>query len=545
MLNWLTHGCVDPLEALAAAVQQHAATFIAQAEDAAGADLPQFVKDEFDAFLECGILAHGFLRLRCGDCGHDKLVAFSCKRRGFCPSCGARRMAQTAAHLVDHVIPHVPVRQWVLSLPIPLRLLLAAQPKLVTPVLQVVHRVITRFLLGQAGLKSDEAGSGAVTLIQRFGSAANLNIHLHCLVLDGVYRRGIDGTPEFVEVPEPTDEALQSVLHKIITRTMKLLTCRGVLVEEQGSTYMADNDGDSDEARTLRPLQAAACTYRIAFGPRAGQKVLTVQGVMPRDADFKQTLCADSNGFSQTAGIAVWRSAGTRPLPGPCVRPHPARRGALRRRRSPGAGATVPLHHTPGAGQRTRTNQRRWPGRAEAEDTLARRHHPPGDVAAGVHAAVGGAGAQAAAAPDPLPRRAGTERQVARAGGAAGGAARGRGARAGCATRRLRGELCAPPPGAAELGKVAQARVRDRLGALPKLRRRAQDHCGHPGATCDREDPHAPGAAGAGTPSGASPWPGATSGLTLPNRDGSGDPMHGAAGVGCVRGFAGPMKAAW
>ena len=70
-------------------------------------------------------------------------------------------MSQTAAHLVDHVIPHVPVRQWVLSLPIPLRVLLAAQPQLVTPVLQVVHR-----------------------------SAANLNIHLHCLVLDGVYLRG-------------------------------------------------------------------------------------------------------------------------------------------------------------------------------------------------------------------------------------------------------------------------------------------------------------------------------------------------------------------
>jgi len=75
---------------------------------------------------------------------------------------------------VDHVIPRVPVRQWVLSLPIPLRLLLAAQPKLVTPVLQVVHRVITRHLLDQAGLKPEQANSGAVTLIQRFGSAANL-----------------------------------------------------------------------------------------------------------------------------------------------------------------------------------------------------------------------------------------------------------------------------------------------------------------------------------------------------------------------------------
>jgi Transposase zinc-binding domain len=65
-------------------VQQHAATFFAEVEAAAGADLPQFVKDEFDAFLECGILAHGLLRLRCGDCGHDKRVAFSrrARRRG-------------------------------------------------------------------------------------------------------------------------------------------------------------------------------------------------------------------------------------------------------------------------------------------------------------------------------------------------------------------------------------------------------------------------------------------------------------------------------
>ena len=54
------------------------------------------------------------------------------------------------------------------------------------------------------------------------------------------------------------------MLHKIITRTMKLLTRRGVLVEEEGSTYMADNDGDSDEARVLRPLQAAAMLPYLA-----------------------------------------------------------------------------------------------------------------------------------------------------------------------------------------------------------------------------------------------------------------------------------------
>ena len=264
-------------------VQQHAATFFAQTEAAAGADLPQFVKDEFDAFLECGILAQGFLRLHCGDCGHDKLVAFSCKRRGFCPSCGARRMAQTAAHLVDHVIPHVPVRQWVLiwvmRLPIPLRLLLAAQPKLVTPVLQVVHRVITRHLLGQAGLKPEEADSGAVTLIQRFGSPCRPRLAsgqaprqaqtVHWTVCvrarppttTSIYiawcwtactgsapmgRRNSSKPPR-----QPTKRCKRCCTRSSPARR-KLLTRRGVLVEEEGSTYMADNDGDSDEARVLR-----------------------------------------------------------------------------------------------------------------------------------------------------------------------------------------------------------------------------------------------------------------------------------------------------
>ena len=58
-------------------VQQHAARFIAHTEASTVAALPRFIKDEFDAFLECGILAHGFLRLRCGECGHDTLLAFS------------------------------------------------------------------------------------------------------------------------------------------------------------------------------------------------------------------------------------------------------------------------------------------------------------------------------------------------------------------------------------------------------------------------------------------------------------------------------------
>jgi len=170
------------------------------------------------------------------------------------------------------------VRVCQLRLPIPLRVLLAAQPELVTPVLQVVQRVVKRYLLAPAGLVADEGQGGAVTLIQRFGSAANLNIHLHCLVLDGVYRCGADGVPSFIEADAPTDEEPHALLRTVIARRMKMLTRWGVLVEDMGQTWLAEPDSDGKEARTLRPLQAAAITCRIAFGPRAGQEVLTLRG---------------------------------------------------------------------------------------------------------------------------------------------------------------------------------------------------------------------------------------------------------------------------
>ena len=167
-------------------VQEELETFLVQVYAHTESRVPEFVKDEFEAYLECGILSHEFLRLRCGECAYEKLVAFSCKRRQFWPSCGARRMAEPAAYRVDRVTPQVPARQWVLTFPIPLRILLAAYPELLIPLLRILRRVIASFLLSQAGLKRTAADAGAITLIQRFDSAANLNIHLHCLALDGV-----------------------------------------------------------------------------------------------------------------------------------------------------------------------------------------------------------------------------------------------------------------------------------------------------------------------------------------------------------------------
>ncbi|MFO0272680.1 MAG: transposase [Betaproteobacteria bacterium] len=107
--------------------------------------------------------------------------------------------------------------------------------------------------------------------MQRFGSVANLNIHLHCLVLGGVYQCGDDGEPVFIEVDAPTDDELHALLQSVIERLMKLLTRRGVLVEDMGQSWLAEPQAEGEVARTLRPLLAAAVTYRIAFGPRAGQ----------------------------------------------------------------------------------------------------------------------------------------------------------------------------------------------------------------------------------------------------------------------------------
>ena len=92
--------------------------------------LPGYIQQEFEAYLKCGRLEHGFLRVRCECCHHEKLVAFSCKRRGFCPSSGARRMVDSAVLLTDEVLPKVPLRQWVLSVPFQLRFLFASYPEL-------------------------------------------------------------------------------------------------------------------------------------------------------------------------------------------------------------------------------------------------------------------------------------------------------------------------------------------------------------------------------------------------------------------------------
>ena len=109
-----THACDA-----AVLVRRHLAEFIERCDERAG-PLPAFVKAELAGFAGCGDFELGFVRTCCRSCGDELRVPFSCKSRGCCPSCMGRRMAEGAELLVDHVLPAVGYRQWVLSFPGPM-----------------------------------------------------------------------------------------------------------------------------------------------------------------------------------------------------------------------------------------------------------------------------------------------------------------------------------------------------------------------------------------------------------------------------------------
>ena len=263
-----------------------------------GKSLPYHVEKEFDEFLKCGRLEHGFLRVVCDDCKHEKLVAFSCKKRGFCPSCGARRMAESAKLLVDDVLQGYPVRQWVLSLPIPLRLLLVRYPKELSKIIQIIHRAIATDIIHRAGYLKKQAKTGTVTYIQRFGSALNLNIHFHMLFLEGVVKIE-QGQTKFKRVKAPSHSDMERLINTISHRIAQYLEKVGLIHRDIDNTFLNLPIDDED---SLLQLQASSVSYRIAVGKDAGKKVFSLQTLPANDHDNYGQL-AKISGFSLHAGV--------------------------------------------------------------------------------------------------------------------------------------------------------------------------------------------------------------------------------------------------
>jgi hypothetical protein len=282
-------------------VDNHYPTFVTLMAEQ-GKPLPHYVQDEFEAYLKCGRLEHGFLRVRCDSCHAEHLVAFSCKRRGFCPSCGARRMAEGAALLVADVLPEQPMRQWVLSFPFQLRFLFASNPAVMGQVLRIVYRVIATQLIKKAGFTHKTAKTGAVTLIQRFGSALNLNVHFHMLFLDGVYTTLSDGSVRFEYTKAPTSAELISLTHTIAHRVGRFLERQGLLERDAENSYLS---GDGFDDGPMSQLLGCSISYRIAVGPQAGQKVFTLQTLPPADDESDGGSVGKISGFSLHAGVSA------------------------------------------------------------------------------------------------------------------------------------------------------------------------------------------------------------------------------------------------
>ena len=173
-------------------VREHFATLreVSIDPDQPDSGLPAFVVKEFEAFVGCGDLSQGFIRLHCDCCGCDRLLGFSCKCRPPRPSCSARRMHQTATFLAAHVIPDVPLRQWVLAPPFAMVGLLGARHDVLSHMSRIFNTVVLRWYRAQArNAGAGDGRGGAVTFIQRFSSSLLLYPHLHVVVLDGVYTR--------------------------------------------------------------------------------------------------------------------------------------------------------------------------------------------------------------------------------------------------------------------------------------------------------------------------------------------------------------------
>jgi hypothetical protein len=285
-------------------VAENIESFLARQQER-GRVVPRFVERELRGFLDCGVLARGFVRVHCDVCRMDRVVAYSCKHRGFCPSCGGRRMAETAAHLVDHVFPEVPVRQWVLSVPFHLRYRLAYDSSLVGAVAQIFVRAIFSSILRRAGIPSSnrKARCGAVGFIQRFSDALNLDPHFHVMAMDGIYIENGENELTFVRVGPPSDAEVARVADRVHRRVLRLLEQRGL-----------SRQADPEEADTLRreepllaELYSASITGRVATGPRAGRRIVMMGDAMGCEhAEMKPgRCCASIEGFSVHAGVGV------------------------------------------------------------------------------------------------------------------------------------------------------------------------------------------------------------------------------------------------
>ncbi len=269
--------------------------------------LPHYIKNEFTSFLNCGLYSLGFLKFHCSNCNNNFLLPFSCKKRGICSSCGGRRMSQTAAQLRDFVFPQIGVRQWVLSLPFPLRYLISFDNKTLSILLRIYVRAVSSFYKLKAkkqGIRNPK--TGAITFIQRFGGSLNLNIHFHTLFLDGVYFKNKKLNKEsiaFKKIKPPSINEVRETNLKIKKRFIRALRKKELIEDyEEGNTQFIF----PEFSPILEKGHASSIQRKIAWGKRKGKKVLLVGKLydLPWE-EFSGKRSSYIDGFSLHANVAI------------------------------------------------------------------------------------------------------------------------------------------------------------------------------------------------------------------------------------------------
>jgi hypothetical protein len=239
-------------------VRENLLTFLEQGieHSASGEGYPPYVENELRRYIACGATALGFARVKCKACGYERLLPFSCKNRGVCPSCTARRMSEEAAYLVDMVLPKSRYRQWTFTFPWPIRRLMARDYTLITAILNLVIRALYAYQRRMARRAGHRGAPGSnccasVTFVQRFGGALNSNVHLHVLAPDAVFMPGEteDDVLRIVPLPVPEDKHIFGILEKVVRRVSKLVHKRCGLDDDLGLEPETDVlDGAIDEA---------------------------------------------------------------------------------------------------------------------------------------------------------------------------------------------------------------------------------------------------------------------------------------------------------
>jgi hypothetical protein len=192
----------------------------------------------------------------------------------------------------------------VVSFPFALRFLFAARPDALAKALEIIYRLLATHLAHKAGFTGREAATGAVTLVQRFGSALNLNIHLHMRCLDGVYAPRPDGGLRFTRVKAPEREELDDLVQRIAERVGRALERMGLLQRDAESAWLDLPPVEDTDA--MRQLLGSSVTYRIAVGPQAGRKALVLRTIRPlADEEPSSQRVARAHGFSLHAGVSA------------------------------------------------------------------------------------------------------------------------------------------------------------------------------------------------------------------------------------------------